>query len=109
MKSPTLIWRNRISITPEARFESDPCKANPIAKPAAPSTATKDAVCMPTWLIAEIITNIIIPILSKLTTNLLNVASTCFFSSILPIELEKIFATHKPIITVKIAPIICNP
>lgn len=35
-KSSTLKGRNMISITPEAKFESEPCKTKPIASPAAP-------------------------------------------------------------------------
>jgi len=36
--------RKIISITPEAKFESEPCRAKPTARPAAPIIATNEVV-----------------------------------------------------------------
>ena len=43
-KSPTLIGRNTMIITPAAKLDNVPCNAKPTAKPAAPKIATTDAV-----------------------------------------------------------------
>ena len=45
---------NKIISIPPAKFESDPCKANPIAKPAAPNIATNDDVSIPNLAITVI-------------------------------------------------------
>ena len=47
--SPTLKGRKIIKITPAAKLESEPCNAKPIAKPAAPITATIEAVWTHNW------------------------------------------------------------
>ena len=57
-KSP---WRKGLkinSMTPAAKFASEPCKAKPIAKPAAPTTATREAVCTPNRPSAAITTTV---------------------------------------------------
>ncbi len=46
-KSPTLIGRKKISITPAATFDSVPCSARPMARPAAPMIATTLVVRTP--------------------------------------------------------------
>ena len=45
--SPTLNGLNNIISIPPAKFERDPCKDNPTAKPAAPRIATKEEVSIP--------------------------------------------------------------
>ena len=49
MKSPTLKGRKMISMMPAAKFDSEPCKAKPTARPAAPMMAIKDVVWIPIW------------------------------------------------------------
>ena len=44
---PTLKGRKISSITPAATFDSVPCKARPIARPAAPKTAIRLVVSTP--------------------------------------------------------------
>ena len=56
-KSPLVKGRKMISITPEAKFDRELCRDRPMARPAAPSRATRDVVLMPSWLSAAIITN----------------------------------------------------
>ena len=46
-QSPLLKGLNNKSITPAATFDSVPCKARPIAKPAAPKTAIIEVVWTP--------------------------------------------------------------
>src|SRR3569833_2877993 len=46
--SVTLYGRSTISITPAAKFDSEPWSARPTARPAAPSTATTAVVLTPT-------------------------------------------------------------
>ena len=46
-KSPTLKGRKVRSMTPAAKFENVPWKARAMARPAAPSTATNEAVFTP--------------------------------------------------------------
>ena len=48
IKSPILIGLKIIIKTPPAKLPREPCKASPIAKPAAASTAAKEVVPMPT-------------------------------------------------------------
>ena len=55
-RSLTLYGRSTISITPAAKFDSEPCSARPIARPAAPSTATTAVVLTPTVSSAAITT-----------------------------------------------------
>jgi len=46
-RSPTLNGRKISSITPAEKLDNVPWRARPIARPAAPSTATAEAVGMP--------------------------------------------------------------
>ncbi|CSC07180.1 Uncharacterised protein [Vibrio cholerae] len=46
--------RNATISTPAAKLDSEPCRAKPTARPAAPITATTDAVCTPIRLNAAI-------------------------------------------------------
>ncbi len=55
-KSPFLKGRKISSITPAAKFESVPCRARPMARPAAPSTATSEVVSIPNRLSTAITT-----------------------------------------------------
>ena len=54
---PTLTCLKIISITPAATFASEPCKAKPIANPAAPKRAINEVVSIPNCPTAAIITN----------------------------------------------------
>ena len=47
-RSVTLYGRNMISVTPAAKFDSEPCSARPIVMPAAPTSATIAVVRTPT-------------------------------------------------------------
>ena len=58
-KSPALKGRNEISKTPEAKLDNEPCNAKPMAKPAAPMTATREVVLKPKCEIAAIIVKVI--------------------------------------------------
>ena len=49
-KSPSLMGRKMIIITPAATFDRVPCSARPMARPAAPMTATIEVVWMPNVL-----------------------------------------------------------
>ncbi len=49
-KSPALNGLKVISNTPDAKLDNEPCSAKPTAKPAAPNTAIKLVVSIPTWL-----------------------------------------------------------
>ena len=46
-KSPDLKGRNSISITPAAKFPSEPWRAKPTARPAAAMTAANEVVLIP--------------------------------------------------------------
>lgn len=46
-KSPFLIGRKKMIITPAATLDRVPCRARPMARPAAPMTATTLVVCTP--------------------------------------------------------------
>ena len=47
MESPTLKGLNSIIKTPPAKFDSEPCKDKPTAKPTAPRMATNEEVSIP--------------------------------------------------------------
>ena len=49
-KCPHSKGRKIISMIPAAKFDSEPCNANPIARPAAPIMATNDVVSTPSVL-----------------------------------------------------------
>ncbi len=49
IKSPTLNGRKMIIRKPAAKFASEPCKARPIARPAAPKMAMNEVVWIPSW------------------------------------------------------------
>ncbi|MNV78795.1 hypothetical protein D3C71_1723110 [compost metagenome] len=65
-----------ISRKPAAKFERDPCSARPMARPAAPMMATKEAVCTPTRPRAAITTNTRMVYLRMLPTKWVTVASS---------------------------------
>ena len=79
MYSPTFTGRKQMSITPEAKFESEPWRARPIARPAAPRTATKEAVAIPILPSAAITTKAMMPYLMILPTNFEMVGSILRF------------------------------
>ena len=75
-KSPTRYGRNITIRTPDAKFASEPCKARPTARPAAPMTAISEVVCTPIWLIAAMMTKIINAQYARLHTNVSRILST---------------------------------
>ena len=58
MYSPTSMGRRNNSITPAAMLASVPCRARPMARPAAPITAMMLVVCTPNWARAAMTTKI---------------------------------------------------
>ena len=62
-QSPVVNGLNNNNITPAATFDNVPCKAKPIAKPAAPRTAIIEVVCTPNCPKTAIKVIIIIPYL----------------------------------------------
>lgn len=47
MVSPTLKGLNNMMSMPPAKLDNEPCSESPMAKPAAPNTATKEELSMP--------------------------------------------------------------
>ncbi|MNE72677.1 hypothetical protein D3C80_1686380 [compost metagenome] len=76
MNSPALMGRKMISRKPAAKLESEPCSARPMARPAAPIMATKEAVCTPTRPRAAITTNTRMVYLRMLPTKWVTVVSS---------------------------------
>ena len=61
--------------TPPARLANEPCRARPIAKPAAPIAATREALSTPNCVITNTNKMIFNPQLAALTVNFSRVGS----------------------------------
>jgi len=96
MKSPTLKGRNSTSSTPDAKLDRDPCSARPTARPAAPTTATKEVVLTPSLSTAASTTRVIIIMKVMLPKNLVTVLSTFRLSRTFSRTRSIPFATHLP-------------
>ena len=98
--SPALKGRKRISMTPDAKLDSEPCSAKPIARPAAPTIAMNEPVWMPISPSAETITNASSAKYTRFEAKLASVTSMCA-RSITRLRMPRmILATIQPTISV---------
>jgi hypothetical protein len=94
---------------PAAKFASEPCRASPMARPAAPITATKDVVCTPSCPRAARTANARIKMCTRLMTNDIIVGSIFFFVIILLTIFLESFEAHFQIIKISRAAMIFRP
>ena len=95
--------------TPEAKLESEPCKAKPTARPAAPMTATNEAVCTPMRLSAAISTKAKMAYFTRLPMKSVMVESRfrAFISRTMPLVSR--LAASQPMTSVSRAAAILTP
>ena len=93
------------SKTPPAKFDNEPCKAKPTAKPAAPKIVTNEVVPMPIIPATVTIKITFKPTDNKLNKNVRNETSKSFLSIAFEAILASRLMNHKPINKTKNAPI----
>ena len=92
-----------INIIPAAKLAREPCKAKPIAKPAAAIIAARDVVSTPSWLNAAIETKATAKPYIMLPAKATSVASTFDLSIAFLTMPTSFLATHLPIMNMAIA------
>lgn len=103
IQSPTLNGRNSRISTPPAKLARLPCRARPMARPAAPMAATKLVVWMPIMEATLTTSRIFRTMLTRLPTKPCRVRSTLRLASRPPTRPVRVLISHQPIARVSSA------
>lgn len=79
---------------PPAKFDSEPCKAKPMAKPAAPIIGINADVCTPSYGVTIMNSNVLSAQSRRFLGNLLNELSIFCFSKMVPTTFLMILITQ---------------